>query len=201
VYQGFFAPSSQKKSSFDSLDFTDSQVFFHLQSTNNAVSQTKITPEELSKLPKNAVIYEKIDMADGVYHPAGATITVSKTPSKPTNITLSTGEFIFAINNLFESFTINGADFSIEPKTPGYFFIQNTPGNVRIYSYNSVLSIDLLTGKTLTTNFHLFPSLLFVYNSQYNNNLLRADILRIATINSVSFVSAKAPNALSSITG
>jgi hypothetical protein len=51
------------------------------------------------------------------------------------------------------------------------------------------------------TNFHLFPSLLFSYNPQYNSTLLHADILRIATINSITFVSTNTPSSFVKISG
>jgi hypothetical protein len=39
-------------------------------------------------LPKNDIVYEKMDMVDGVYREAGTTISILKGISKNTEITL-----------------------------------------------------------------------------------------------------------------
>ena len=85
------------------------------------------------------------------------------------------------------------------------FFINNVPTDYRIYSFNSLLRLDLLSPPSSKVTFDLFPSLLFKYNPLYNKNLLSmeidpktkksfeksADVLRISQIDTIVYADSK----------
>ena len=191
--------SAQPKLFLENLDFSDTRNLSVVEGAGDETSLRRLKDGEEKNLADDDILYEKLSAFDGIYRFAPDEISVSDVNPSTTTVKLASGEYVLGLNSLFKNYTVEGAGFRITPKTPGYFYVKNSPTGPRIYSYNAILTVELLSGKKSITSFELFPSLLFRYDPTYNSDIEKADILRVATINSILYIDSEDPSALSTI--
>ncbi|MDD2487556.1 MAG: hypothetical protein PHS92_04250 [Candidatus Gracilibacteria bacterium] len=151
--------------------------------------------KEVKKIGTNGFFYKKITPIDGIYYYSEAQnpISTSKTDDGKYVIEIGRGIYIFSLNDIFNKYEIKSAGLSIAQLGKGLFMVINQENINRVYSYNSLLKIKMMSGNEEVTSFNLFPALLFQYYPEYNINLKGADILRVATIDNISYLDIKSP--------
>ncbi|EKE28705.1 MAG: hypothetical protein ACD_3C00026G0006 [uncultured bacterium (gcode 4)] len=160
-----------------------------------------------SKAIKSKYSYHRFSPIDWVYYTSTQVkkpIVIKETWNK-TIISITEWEYVFELNDIFEKYEIQAADFNINQLGKWVFYVNNIKWDYKIYSFNSLLRLDLISKPTSKVTFDLFPSLLFKYNPEYNKNLLSiefdpktkknteksADVLRISQINPIRYVDSK----------
>jgi len=133
---------------------------------------------------------ENINFIDRVYFSLG---TYKKTQSERNiNFELETWIYLFDIYDLSYNYTIKSNWFSLVPKSPWKFFIDNRKQtDVKIFSFDSILSISLLSldNNEEMTKLVLYPNMFFWFNLVRNKFLKNADLLRIESISRIFYIS------------
>ncbi|MCK9272651.1 hypothetical protein M0P65_03835 [Candidatus Gracilibacteria bacterium] len=171
----------------------DSEMLYKISKTGD-----KYSFDEVENGEKNGdYFYQKLSPIDGIYYFSNDKnpLKITKTKDSKTSISLGEGIFIFSLNDTFNNYEINSPFLKINQVQKGFFVVNNIKDNYKVYSYNSILNIFLLDNNLKEiTNFQLFPSLLFVYNPEYNDQVRNADLLRISTIDKIYYFDAKNEN-------
>ncbi|EKD30440.1 MAG: hypothetical protein ACD_78C00060G0001, partial [uncultured bacterium (gcode 4)] len=146
--------------------------------------------------------YHRFSPIDGVYYRSSEQNPMKvETSGDKKILTLGTGVFICDFENTLAEYEIHLETAVIRPLERGIFLVDTTRIEPIIFSFNSFLKVGLM-GKgetTQTTEFVLFPSLLFRYNPDNTTNLKGADILRISLINSLHYLDLKNQEDLGSL--
>lgn len=141
--------------------------------------------------------YQSINPIDWVYYKAQNFKALrSATINWKTTFKITKWEFVFVLNDIFSKYDIEADGFRISQLWKWMFYVNNTWERAKIFSFNSLLNITLLSGKDKISTFELFPSLYFEYNPSYNSVLKNVDILRISTINRVVYIDWKEENVI-----
>ena len=171
----------------------DSEMLYKISKTWD-----KYSFDEVENWEKNwDYFYQKLSPIDGIYYFSNDKnpLKITKTKDSKTSISLWEGIFIFSLNDTFNNYEINSPFLKINQVQKWFFVVNNIKDNYKVYSYNSILNIFLLDNNLKEiTNFQLFPSLLFVYNPEYNDQVRNADLLRISTIDKIYYFDAKNEN-------
>lgn len=144
--------------------------------------------------------YQSINPIDWVYYSkwGNTKIQISSNQGN-TKIQIWEWIYVFVLNDIFEKYEIIAKDFSINQLWKWIFYLDNNGKEIKIYSYNSLINIKLLSLNKEITNFNLFPSLVFKYNPSYNSNIIKSDILRVATVNDIYYIDSKSEKFLETL--
>lgn len=136
--------------------------------------------------------YRILNPIDGIYYNSNKKnpISIKKTDTK-TIINIDEWIYVFVLNDIFEKYEIKGSSFKLSQLGKWIFFINNNPDKYKFYSYNSMLSLDLIEWNEIITNLKLFPSFMMDYDPRYNSQIKNADILRVLVINPLYYIDAK----------
>lgn len=163
------------------------------------VGETPATPGS-----EEQFYFRKLSAVDGIYTESdgSGSVTVAETGSGSVRVTVGTGRYIFSLQDPYRSYEVVSGTVSIRPFGAGTFFMDNREERHAIYSFSALLDISLpLDARTKATSFTLFPTLLFEYDPRYTRSLRGADILRIATVDSIRSLDARKEDDLVAIAG
>lgn len=166
-------------------------------------NEEKKTFEEISlsgSENKHDFYYHRFSPIDGIYYRSSEQnpLKIQSSPPIPLLgskkiITLWKGVFVCDFENTLVNYEVRFKTATVQPIGRGIFLIDTTRNEPVIFSFNSFLQVGLVWKweTTKTTEFTLFPSLLFRYNPDNTINLKNADILRISLINSLHYLDLK----------
>lgn len=187
---------AQKKELNNFLSLKD-ELYNYDSSTSSGSFTTK-------KIDNSEYYYQSINPIDGIYYKKSENANPIQIKNEPSwiKILVSTGQYVFALNDVFQKYEVIWANFKISQLGKWIFFINNLKDDYKIYSFNSILDVNLIDNTTVdnkeksvtTTNFKLFPSLLFKYNPTFNSILKWADILRVSMVDSIYYIDFKELN-------
>ena len=149
--------------------------------------------KEIEKIWTNWNFYRKISPIDGMYYHSNSPkpYNTSKSASWKYIIEIDSWIFVFSLNDIFNKYEIHAKSFVLNQLWKWIFVVVNTEKEHKIYSYSSILNVQIWSQWNGVTNFNLYPSLLFSYNPSLNDELRRSDILRIATLNNIFYLDSK----------
>lgn len=108
------------------------------------------------------------------------------------SVSIGKGLYFFRLGDIFRDISVEHSDFRIRTIGRGNFYLDTRdPVMIKMFSVSALLAADLLSGKRTVTTAHVFPSTYFGYSPAYNTELKNADILRIATVNTIRYVDLK----------
>ncbi len=92
-----------------------------------------------------------------------------------------------------EQYEFRVGDITLRPKGRGVFLIDTNNSQVKIFSFDTFLDIELVngSGRAHIAQFTLFPSLLFKHDPKNTLGLKEADILRISIVDSIRYIDIK----------
>lgn len=99
--------------------------------------------------------------------------------------------YVFDLYDISYHYTIKNKDFSIEPKSPGKFFVDTRESSdIKIFSFDSIINIKLfaLNSTESMTSLVMYPHMFFGFNSVRNKFLKNADVLRIESVSKIFYV-------------
>lgn len=173
------------------VDLSDVSRRFRWDESKKAFAADADT--SLARGVTRGIYYEKITPVDGIYYRA-----VSRAASKPVKFTqkgdtvtieLKHGVFVCDLQSSILRYEIRMDGLVLRPTGRGVFIVDLTQPEPTVYSYNSFLKADLLdVDGSISTQFTLFPSLLFRYDPSNTSELKKADLIRVATIDTIRFV-------------
>lgn len=137
--------------------------------------------------------YQSISPIDWIYYVkwTNSNPISIKEDDKWIKINISTWQYVFVLNDVFQKYEITFWDFRVTQLGKWIFFVNNDVDNYRIYSLNSILDVALNQRNRVVTSFKLFPSLFFKHNSWYSSILKWADILRVSMVDSIYYLDIK----------
>ncbi|HRI35902.1 MAG TPA: hypothetical protein PK765_02280 [bacterium] len=146
--------------------------------------------------------FRKLSAVDGVYSESDSTgsIIVTEIATGSAKIEIGSGRYVFSLQDPFRSYEVVTNTATFRPLGAGTFFIDNRDERHAAYSFSALLEVSLpLDTKTTATKFTLFPTLLFEYDPRYTRSLRGADMLRIATVDSIRSLDARKEEPLADI--
>ncbi|NDK19428.1 hypothetical protein GW819_01150 [Candidatus Gracilibacteria bacterium] len=108
-------------------------------------------------------------------------------------VTFGSGIFVCTIQTGLDAYEFHLKDITLIPGGKGSFFVDTTRTQSEIFSFDTFLSTELVSGtkRTPIASFILFPSLLFKHDPRNTLGLKDADLLRISIIDSIRYVDIK----------
>ena len=193
------------------VDFSDTNTLYVAEKETreyvwHEVTKTGATRSSASDDTKRRFYYQKLSPIDGIYFHSESRnpISVHKDGNHVT-ITVAEGVYVFVLNDIFNTYEIRSDSVRIAPLGAGTFLFNNTPdmpanvGAGRIFSLSSLLGISLMDHDAVVAHFTLFPSSLFSFDPRFSSDLKGADLIRIATVNSVRYVDMEGTAMLSAV--
>lgn len=147
------------------------------------------------------VYYQKISPIDGIYYRSAAREPI-QIENKGNTRVLTLGRWVFICNlqDITVSYEIRIKGLAMTPMGRWIFLVDTSKKEPTIFSYNSFLQVRLLADSSdPVIDFSLFPSLLFRYDPTNTMQLKGADIVRVATIDSIRYLDAKDRSNIASI--
>ncbi|EKD66310.1 MAG: hypothetical protein ACD_49C00051G0009 [uncultured bacterium (gcode 4)] len=172
---------------------SEDEVLYKISKDWDKYGFNEVKPAEVSGWH----FFQKLSPIDGIYYFSKEkdALKISEGSGSKATITLWEGIFIFSLNDIFHNYEINSDFLKIKQAQKWLFVVNNIKGDYKVYSYNAIIDTFLLNEKNKEiTSFQLFPSLLFVYNPEYNEQVKNADLLRISTIDKIYYFDAKNEN-------
>ena len=139
----------------------------------------------------------RLSPIDGIYYKSGEKRAFALEKKNTTNIiTFGSGLFICNIQTRLEKYEFHTKDLILTPKGRGIFLVDTTHSEVKIFSFDSFIETELVTGikQSPVAYFTLFPSLFFTHDTENTLKLKNADILRISIVDSIRYVNLKTAN-------
>lgn len=171
----------------------DSETLYKISKDWEKYSFNEVRPAEVNGWH----FFQKLSPIDWIYYFSNKKDAIKITNGKDSKTVITLGEwiFIFSLNDIFHNYEINSDFLKIKQSQKWLFVVNNIKDDYKVYSYNAILDVFLLNNKAKEiTDFQLFPSLLFIYKPEYNEQVRNADLLRISTINKIYYFDAKNEN-------
>lgn len=161
---------------------------FQIDSLNKGNYSVVVENWDISYLPKTESewsLYSKISDFDDVYYVSSEEIV-----SGDWEINIWKWLFYISINELGKEYKINGNKFSLKNKTPWRIIVDTrVDSEYIVYSFDLVWEFSLMSDSlNEATSFILYPHTIFEFDIAYNEHLDWADLYRIDTLNSISYV-------------
>jgi hypothetical protein len=140
---------------------------------------------------ETAFSYLRLSPISGVSFSSGSVLTNSESGTGEV-LKIGSGLYFFNLTDIFRNFTVEHSDFRISQIGRGAFFVdtRNT-AEIRIFSLSALLDQELLVEGRTVTRVQIFPSTYFGYVPKYNAQLDSADVLRVATVNTLRYADAE----------
>lgn len=171
------------------IDLEDGQKIYSIEKQDN----THRFVESSGALAVGQNGYYRLSPVDGIYFRSGDPKSIKLTEkSGRRTITFPNGLFICSFLSPLVSTEISLPGGRIRPVGPGVFAVSVADDQIQILSISAFIDSDLLSpDNKKITSFRLFPSFLFSYHPENNQDLVAADIVRIATIDSIRYLDVK----------
>lgn len=105
-------------------------------------------------------------------------IEISKDNSQ---ITLGKGLYLISAFDAYRDYVVKNSDFVINHLSNGVYFV-DTRNDIRIFSMTSLLRVQILSEGSVSTQFEIFPSEYFAYDTTLGSKLLKSDVFRIGQL-------------------
>lgn len=135
------------------------------------------------------IFKEVLSWQDSVYYAVNDAKGYKKTSQNTTTrIEIGTGLYFFDILDMSQKYEIVHNGFAIEIHSPGQFYIDSTQSNIRIFSFDGVFDVILLSAKAEITRATLYPHMSFLFNPSRNTFLKNADLSRLDSVFAFSYL-------------
>lgn len=188
ILLSFSRESGVKKANIVNIDFSAWEKFYGWDATK------KTFIKEDSTQKKDGFYLRQYSPIDGIYYTSGDKNPFVHTKKEDVNIvTFGSGLFICNIQTRLEQYEFRVGDITLRPKGRGVFLIDTNNPQVKIFSFDTFLDVELVndSGRTHIAQFTLFPSLLFKHDPKNTLGLKKVDILRISIVDSIRYIDIK----------
>lgn len=165
-------------------------TFFSSQKTS--FNEFIVSDSSSGSVSSENVFFHELSFLDSISTSGGEDTFSVDTQDEKQVIEIGQGEFFVDIRDTNTFYTLSNTDFSIDIVWLGKLYIDTTnPSQYEIISFNSIIPIALKDEKTnlTVTDVFLYPHMKLVFNPNRNPFMKQADLVRISSVFSLSYLS------------
>ncbi len=123
----------------------------------------------------------RLNDGDVIFYTKDSEVPKIEISKENSQITLGKGLYLISAFDAYQDYVVKNSDFIINHLSNGVYFV-DTRVDTRIFSMTSLLRVQILSEGTVSTQFEIFPSEYFAYDTTLGSKLVKSDVFRIGQL-------------------